>query len=69
MTNNNGNPIEILLVEDNPGDVRLTEEVLKENKLCKNLSVARDGGEVLAFLRRKGKHSNSPATGLNPIGS
>lgn len=59
MTNNNGKPIEILLVEDNPGDVRLTEEVLKENKLYNNLSVARDGEEALAFLRRQGKHNNA----------
>ncbi len=59
MTNNNGKPIEILLVEDNPGDVRLTEEVLKENKLCNNLSVALDGEEALAFLRQQGKHSNA----------
>ncbi len=59
MTNNNGKPIEILLIEDNPGDVRLTEEVLKENKLRNNLSVARDGEEALAFLRRQGKYSKA----------
>jgi len=59
MTNYNSKPIEILLIEDNPGDVRLTEEVLKENKLRNNLSVARDGKEALAFLRRQGKHSKA----------
>ncbi|GMQ91990.1 MAG: response regulator [Gammaproteobacteria bacterium] len=59
MTNNNDKPIEILLIEDNPGDVRLTEEVLKENKLRNNLSVARDGEEALAFLRRQGKYSKA----------
>lgn len=59
MTNHNGKPIEILLIEDNPGDVRLTEEVLKENKLRNNLSVARDGEEALAFLRRQGKYSKA----------
>ncbi|HDO30293.1 MAG TPA: response regulator [Desulfobacteraceae bacterium] len=59
MTNNNGKPIEILLIEDNPGDVRLTEEVLKENKLRNNLSVARDGEEALAFLRKQGKYGKA----------
>src|SRR3569833_1595211 len=45
-------PIEILLVEDNPADVRLTQEALREGKVKNNLSVARDGEEALAFLRR-----------------
>jgi CheY-like chemotaxis protein len=49
-----GRPIEILLVEDNPGDVRLTIEALKEGKVRNNLSVAKDGVEALAFLRREG---------------
>jgi len=48
---------EILLIEDNPGDVRLVEEALRENKLLNNLSVARDGVEALAFLRRAGKYA------------
>jgi chemotaxis family two-component system response regulator Rcp1 len=52
-------PIEILLVEDNPGDVRLTREALKEGKVLNNLSVAQDGIEALAFLRREGKYSNA----------
>jgi CheY-like chemotaxis protein len=51
-----GRPIEILLVEDNPGDVRLTIEALKEGKVRNRLSVARDGVEALAFLRREGSH-------------
>lgn len=55
-----GTPIEILLVEDNPGDVRLTLEALKESKVHNNISVATDGVEALAFLRREGKFSNSP---------
>jgi two-component system, chemotaxis family, response regulator Rcp1 len=54
-----GRPIEILLVEDNPGDVRLTIEALKEGKVRNNLSVARDGVEALAFLRREGPHADS----------
>jgi len=51
-------PIEILLVEDNPGDVRLTREALKEGKVLNNLSVTPDGIEALAFLRREGKYAN-----------
>ncbi|WP_225408393.1 response regulator [Stigmatella hybrida] len=54
-----GRPIEILLVEDNPGDVRLTIEALKEGKVRNNLSVARDGVEALAFLRREGPHEKA----------
>src|SRR5947207_270545 len=50
-----GRPIEILLVEDNPGDVRLTVEGLKESKVRNNLHVARDGVEAMAFLRRDGE--------------
>ena len=49
-----GRPIEILLVEDNPGDVRLTIEGLKESKVRNNLHVARDGVEAMVFLRREG---------------
>jgi two-component system, chemotaxis family, response regulator Rcp1 len=52
-----GVPIEILLVEDNPGDVRLTKEALKDAMVRNNLSVAMDGVEALAFLRRQGKHA------------
>jgi two-component system, chemotaxis family, response regulator Rcp1 len=54
MTRPVGRPIEILLVEDNPGDVRLTIEGLKEGKVRNNLHVARDGVEALEFLRREG---------------
>jgi two-component system, chemotaxis family, response regulator Rcp1 len=52
-------PIEILLVEDNAADVRLTEEALKEGKVRNNLHVARDGMEALEFLRREGKHAKA----------
>ena len=51
--------IEILLVEDNPGDVRLTREALKEGKLRNSLSVVGDGLEALAFLRGEGKFADS----------
>lgn len=46
-------PIEILLVEDNPGDVRLTKEAFKEGKIRNNLHVARDGKEALDFLKKR----------------
>jgi chemotaxis family two-component system response regulator Rcp1 len=52
--------VEILLVEDNPGDVRLTMEVLKEGKMLNHVSVARDGVEALAFLRREGANAMAP---------
>ena len=54
-----GRPIEILLVEDNPGDVRLTIEALRESKVRNHLSVARDGVEALAFVRRVGTHAQA----------
>jgi two-component system, chemotaxis family, response regulator Rcp1 len=53
-------PVEILLVEDNPGDVRLTKEALKEGKVYNNLHWAKDGVEALEFLKRQGKHANAP---------
>lgn len=51
--------VEILLVEDNPGDVRLTKEALKESKLRNKLSTVGDGEEAMAFLRREGKHRDA----------
>jgi two-component system, chemotaxis family, response regulator Rcp1 len=54
-----GRPIEIVLVEDNPGDVRLTVEGLKESKVRNNLHVARDGVEAMEFLRREGQHTGA----------
>ncbi|HEY5538585.1 MAG TPA: response regulator [Thermoplasmata archaeon] len=53
-------PIEILLVEDNPGDVRLTVEALKDGKVSNRLSVVGDGVEAMAFLRREGRFANAP---------
>jgi CheY-like chemotaxis protein len=52
-------PIEILLVEDNPGDVRLTQEALKEGKILNNLHMARDGVEAISFLRREGENGTA----------
>lgn len=51
--------VEILLVEDNPGDVRLTQEVLKAGKLLTNLAVAKDGVEAMAILRRERPYENA----------
>jgi len=59
-----GVPIEILLVEDNPGDARLTREALRDAKVRNNLHVAADGVEALAFLRREGKHAAVPKPDL-----
>jgi len=53
-------PIEVLLGEDNPGDVWLMREALREGRLRLNLSVAVDGEDTLAFLRRQGKHAGVP---------
>jgi chemotaxis family two-component system response regulator Rcp1 len=61
MTQGNGaKPVDILLVEDNPGDVRLTQEALKDAKLKINLHVVNDGVEAMSFLRRKGQYAARP---------
>ena len=60
----NDRPIEILLVEDNPGDVRLTTEAFRDGRVRNNLSVVSDGVEALAFLRREGRHPNAPRPDL-----
>lgn len=52
--------IEILLVEDNPGDIRLTELALQDSKLHNSMNVVRDGVEALRFLRREGEYGNAP---------
>ena len=59
-----GRPIEILLVEDNPGDVRLAIEGLRESKVRNNLHVARDGVEALDFLRQQAPHTDAPRPDL-----
>lgn len=51
--------IQVLLVEDNPGDVRLTKEALKEGKLLNQLTVVGDGVEALSFLRKEGKYADA----------
>jgi two-component system, chemotaxis family, response regulator Rcp1 len=56
--------IDILLVEDSPGDVRLTEEALKEGRVANRLHVVHDGEEAIAFLRREPPYQDAPAPGL-----
>lgn len=56
--------IEILLVEDNPADIRLTREALKDSKTLNNLHVAMDGLDALAYLKREGEHANRPRPDL-----
>jgi two-component system response regulator len=57
-------PIEILLVEDSPGDVRLTREAFKDAKVHINLNVASDGADAMAFLKREGGYANVPRPDL-----
>jgi two-component system, chemotaxis family, response regulator Rcp1 len=56
--------IEVLLVEDSPGDVRLTREALKDAKVLINLHVALDGAEAMAFLKREAQYANAPRPDL-----
>lgn len=55
-----GRPVQILLVEDNPGDVRLTREALKEAKVRNKMDSVADGEEAIAYLRHEGKHAKAP---------
>lgn len=57
MNNKNAKPIEILLVEDNPGDVRLTREALRDARVRNRMHTAGDGIEALAFLRQEGQYA------------
>ncbi len=57
---NQNRPVEILLVEDNPGDERLTREALKEGKVYNTLHWVKDGVEAMAFLRKEGKYGSAP---------
>ena len=52
-------PIDILMVEDNPGDIRLTQEALRENKMNNTLHVVKDGVEAMAFLRREETYADA----------
>jgi two-component system, chemotaxis family, response regulator Rcp1 len=56
--------VEVLLVEDNPGDVRLTQEALKDGRVMVNLTVAADGVEAMEVLKRRGIHASKPRPDL-----
>jgi chemotaxis family two-component system response regulator Rcp1 len=58
------NPIEILLVEDNPGDVRLIKEVFKDAKIYNAMQVAYDGEVAMEILRREGEYKDAPSPDL-----
>jgi two-component system, chemotaxis family, response regulator Rcp1 len=64
MMGTNALPVEILLVEDSPGDVLLTREALRDAKIRLNLQVAADGEEAMALLRREGKYATAPRPDL-----
>jgi two-component system, chemotaxis family, response regulator Rcp1 len=57
-------PMEVLLVEDSPGDVRLTQEAFKDAKVHINMHVAMDGTEAMSFLQREGVHADAPRPDL-----
>jgi len=59
-----GKPIDILMVEDNPGDARLAQEALKDSKVQNAIYVVNDGVEAMDFLFKKGKFSNVPTPDL-----
>lgn len=59
-----GRPIEILLVEDNPGDARLAMEALKESKIRNNIHHVEDGSRALEFLRKQGEYMDAPRPGV-----
>jgi chemotaxis family two-component system response regulator Rcp1 len=60
----NGMPIEVLLVEDSPGDVRLTQEAFRDANTAIHLHIAIDGVEAMAFLKREGTHIHVPRPDL-----
>ncbi len=57
-------PIEVLLVEDDPGDVLMTQEAFDEHKVRNKLNVVRDGEEALSYLRREGGYADAPRPDL-----
>jgi two-component system response regulator len=64
MTKRVGDPIEILLVEDDPGDVLMTQEAFADHKLANNLHVVTNGEEALLFLRKQGEYADKPTPDL-----
>ncbi|MET9793563.1 response regulator [Streptomyces canus] len=64
MTTPAANPIDVLLVEDDPGDELMTREAFEDNKIGNTLHVVRDGEEALDFLYRRGDHTDAPRPDL-----
>jgi CheY-like chemotaxis protein len=64
MSDPHGRPVEILLAEDNPGDVKLTRKALERGNIANNLHVVEDGIEALAFLRDEGEYGDEPRPDL-----
>ena len=64
MIGESGMPIQVLLVEDSPGDVRLTQEAFRDANMSIKLHVATDGIEAMAFLNRKAPHASAPRPDL-----
>ncbi|QSZ41408.1 response regulator [Sulfurimonas aquatica] len=60
----NHNAVEILLVEDNPADARLTKEAMNDSKIANNLHIVEDGQEAMDFVRKLGKYSDAPTPDL-----
>jgi chemotaxis family two-component system response regulator Rcp1 len=56
----NASPVQVLLVEDSPGDIRLTREAFRDAKMHVNLHIASDGEKAMAFLNREGEHEQAP---------
>ena len=63
-SDNTSRTIVILLVEDNPGDARLTQEAMRDSKMLNLIHVVEDGVEAMAFLRREGRYSEAPRPDL-----
>jgi CheY-like chemotaxis protein len=57
-------PIDVLLVEDDPGDVLMTREAFEENKVANRLAVVSDGAEAMQYLRREGEYAEAPTPDL-----
>jgi CheY-like chemotaxis protein len=64
MRNNRAEPVEILLAEDNPGDVTLTRKALERGNVINNLHVVNDGVKALSFLRKEGEYADEPRPDL-----
>lgn len=63
-THGDGTPIEVLLVEDDPGDVLMTQEAFEDHKVRNRLTVVSDGAEALSYLRREGRFAGAPRPDL-----